>query len=123
MLDPSYYRENLASAFAESQSTILWLFSNDIPNALKYIPDELTDKLLVKEQATLNESQILDLMSLGHAFFLANSTFSWWAAKLSSAPPSKIYVPNPWFSGLAAPIELIPPNWNLVPSKFRPMAS
>jgi hypothetical protein len=118
LLDESYYKENLSRVMAESNCSIVWLFSNDAPNALKYIPSELAEKLVVKENADLDESQILDLMSSGHAFFLANSTFSWWAAKLSCASAGNIYAPDPWFSGLIPPIDLIPPDWISVPSKF-----
>lgn len=118
LLDSHYYTANLMSAYDESNCSSLWLFSNDIPNAVKYIPHELIDKLRVKEDKDLSDSQILDFMSQGHAFFLANSTFSWWAARLSSAAPEKIYVPSPWYSSLHDPIELIPPDWQSIPSIF-----
>jgi hypothetical protein len=118
MLDARYYLDNLAYVYEKTACSKLWLFSNDVERALEFIPAELRSVTLVKESTELNDSDILELMSRGHAYFLANSTFSWWAARMSTANPSNIFAPKPWFAKMPEPYELIPKDWNRIDSVF-----
>lgn len=118
LLSPSYYLDNLPRVFAESGCKKLWLFSNEIHRALKYIPEELKSSLTVMESENLDESETLEIMSLGKGYLIANSTYSWWAARLSSAPSKYIYAPDPWFSYMTDPHELIPKDWGRIHSTF-----
>lgn len=119
MLDAKYYLENLTRVYDSTQSSIIWLFSNDVEQALKFIPVQLRSNTLVKESRELDDSETLKLMSQGHAYFIANSTFSWWAARLSTAKASNIFAPKPWFANMPDPYELIPKDWNRIESIFR----
>ena len=118
ILSPMHYLDNLSQIFADSGCTKLWLFSNEIQTALNYIPENLKKLLRVMEFEHLNESETLEIMSLGKAYLIANSTYSWWAARLSLASPKDIYAPNPWFSNMTDPNELIPQDWSRIHSTF-----
>ncbi len=119
MLDESYYLNNLKQVYEKTACTKIWLFSNEVEKALEFIPPEMRSITLVMESKKLNDSEILKLMSRGHAYFIANSTFSWWAARLSTAKASAIFAPTPWFATMAEPLELIPKEWNRIESIFK----
>jgi hypothetical protein len=119
MLDEQYYLDNLKEVFEKTACTKIWLFSNEVDRALKFIPPEMRSITLVMESKKLNDSEILKLMSRGHAYFIANSTFSWWAARLSTAKASAIFAPAPWFATMSEPFELIPKEWNRIKSIFK----
>ena len=61
------------------------------------------------------ESMIL--MSKAKSIAISNSTFSWWAAKLS-APDSNVYAPAKWFQNRPDPTDLIPESWRKVESDW-----
>jgi hypothetical protein len=51
-------------------------------------------------------------MRLGHGFVIANSSFSFWGAMLANRSEDiDVVAPEPWFSGMPEPRDLIPPNW------------
>ena len=54
----------------------------------------------------------LGALSMGHAFALSNSSFSWWGAFLSSMRDGLVVVPRPWFRYTAyQPHDLLWPAW------------
>lgn len=118
MLDGLYYLRNLEKVYEQTKCTTVWLFSNEVEKALNFVPLELRSNTLIMESEVLSDSNILDLMSRGHAYFIANSTFSWWAARLSTAEASNIFAPEPWFANMPEPLDLIPKGWNRVESIF-----
>jgi hypothetical protein len=50
-------------------------------------------------------------MRLGEAFVIPNSTFSWWAARLSESEQPPVAVPRKWFEFQENPIDLFPEEW------------
>jgi hypothetical protein len=56
------------------------------------------------------------LMSEAHAIVIANSTYSWWAAKLGRS--KLVIAPKQWFRLGEPPKDLYPPDWHLVPSSW-----
>jgi len=50
-------------------------------------------------------------MRFGKGYIIANSTFSWWGARLSYEEEPDVIVPKPWFAQAEVPIDLIPSNW------------
>ena len=56
------------------------------------------------------------LMSDATGIVIANSTYSWWAAKLGRA--KQVIAPEQWFRVGIAPRDLYPANWQLVPSAW-----
>jgi Glycosyl transferase family 11. len=60
----------------------------------------------------------LYLMSLCRFHVIANSTFSWWGAWLSTRPDKQVVAPHRWFAG-ADPARY--PTDDLIPSSWRVM--
>ena len=71
------------------------------------------DSIWVDNSRDCNPLETLSIMSLANVFIIANSTFSWWAANLA-ANDSLVLAPNKWFKNASDPIDLLPPNWNLI---------
>ena len=53
----------------------------------------------------------LEKMRCGSAYIIGNSTFSWWGSFLSHSINPPTIAPEPWFTGMNDPNELIPPEW------------
>jgi hypothetical protein len=69
-------------------------------------------KVLVK---SLTESLVL--MSLSKVIIIANSSFSWWAAKTGTGK-EMVIAPKPWFRNLENPSSLIPDLWIQIKSDW-----
>ena len=60
---------------------------------------------------TQSSYQDLHLMSKCKHFIIANSSFSWWGAWLSSNKKKIVCTPNIWTKTNISTIDLIPKNW------------
>jgi len=48
-------------------------------------------------------------------FVISNSSYSWWAAWLATAPGKRVIAPAQWFRGrLSADLQICPPGWELL---------
>jgi hypothetical protein len=63
-----------------------------------------------------DEIRTLALLQQFNWFIIANSTFSWWAAWLSDAPPENVYAPVAWFgpTGPKNYADIYEPGWNRI---------
>ena len=100
--------EHLAKIYSWDE---LWLFSDDINEALEMIPKKFNTKIRITSQGDENPVETLALMSYGKSFILSNSTFGWWSAILAHTTPAHVVVPKKWFREIPEPLGLIPPNW------------
>jgi hypothetical protein len=64
----------------------------------------------------LTSAETLEIMRLGKAYIIANSTFSWWGAMLSKSENPLVICPDIWFKSQAEPLDLIPSSWKRVPA-------
>jgi hypothetical protein len=108
----TYYRNSLAQEWNPSTFGKIWLFSDDISKAKKIIPKDFIEVTRLIDEPLMESADILKIMKLGRSYVIANSTFSWWGAYLSSVESGKIIAPNPWFQFEKSPNEIIPPNWS-----------
>lgn len=102
----------------------IFIISDDISR----VKQELSDVLLesnVHLVNTLDVYQDFYIMYLSRINIIANSTFSWWSAMLSSLNEEKeIYIPSPWINQTDPNnflldthlINLYPESWNKVDS-------
>lgn len=107
----SYYREAMKLIDKEFSHRPIWVFSDEEEEAraiLNWLPEQRT-----KYISNVDDSSAASLMAmrLGCAYVIANSTFSWWGAFLSRADHPIVVAPQPWFTGQAEPIRLIPSDW------------
>jgi len=107
-----YLRKHLGVVFSSTNSKMIWLFSDDIEKALALIPNTLRNFVRVVDNPKYTTAQLLQIMRCGHAFFISNSTLSWWAAFKAFNRRSEIYCPSMWLKN--DPVDLIPSSWNLL---------
>jgi len=111
VLSYNYYEEALSLMISKYNFEKIWVFSDDIENAKRYIPERFM--VLCRWIDDKNDSACLTLekMRLGSGYIIGNSSFSWWGAFLTRKISAPTIAPYPWFVGMKQPNELIPSNW------------
>ncbi len=89
----------------------IWLFSDEPLEAIDVIPKNLRQYVRVINDSNENPATTLELMRLGNGYVIANSSLSWWGAKLSKTSNPAVIAPTPWFKSMQEPEELIPREW------------
>lgn len=88
------------------------VFSDDVEGAKEMTVWNSFPRLEFLE--TPPESRPLEsllLMSLATNLIISNSTFSWWAARLSVSEKGVVIFPRPWGNSVYENRDLIPPEW------------
>lgn len=122
ILDVDYYHRAIGNIFARSQFDHIWIFSDDLEMCKMRLSSMLEnlsviykfDTLWISENE-LNDWETWQIMRLGSGYIIANSSFSWWAAMMRKKYKAHIIAPNPWFSEIKEPTELIPKEWIRIP--------
>jgi hypothetical protein len=109
-LDRGYFARAIKLLESNERYDEAWLFSDEPELALAHIP-ELAMPLRVVPAEGISPAETLDLMRDCSSFVMSNSTFSWWAAFIARVPAPKVIAPNPWFTDLENPRDLLPPQW------------
>lgn len=112
LLGIEYYSRSLEYIYSTTEFRNIWLFSDEPEIAELVIPSEYRKQTRVYSKSKFNSADTLRVMSLGKAFIIANSTFSWWAAFASRS--TVVVAPATWFRGVEDPKELIPPEWHRI---------
>ena len=110
LLSIEYYKNAINYLRQSNFTGPIWIFSDDIAIATSFaeLIDEVTH--VVNPPHGTSDSESMALMWEFSAHIIANSTFSWWGAILSTK--SKIVIaPDPWFKNGLQIKNLIPPNW------------
>lgn len=108
---PDYYRRALAAAAAALPGATFVFFSDD--------PDWVRENLQVPGQKALYAPAggtavgDLALMQQCSDFIMSNSTYSWWAQYLGSAPQKQVFAPCRWYAG-GKQTALYQPFWHLI---------
>jgi hypothetical protein len=113
VLDRDYYLNAINTLPGDLIRNPIWIFSDDeiiAQELIKYLPDR---NYVVIDQIDQKPIEVLLLMSAGVAHITANSTFSWWSAKLSSSS-IHIVAPKTWFKDRPTPKDLLPKNWRYI---------
>jgi hypothetical protein len=91
----------------------IWLFSDEPSAAIEFIPESFRRYVRVINDSNENPATTLELMRLGNGYVIANSSLSWWGAKLSRTENPVVIAPTPWFKSMSEPEKLIPKEWQL----------
>jgi hypothetical protein len=111
-----YFRKSIDFQMGAITFDRVAVFTNGECNALKMLDDlELQNVMLISENEPISANETLELMRLGSAYILSNSTFGWWGAFLSRKESAFVICPTPWFQGMTEPNELIPKHWLRIP--------
>ena len=116
LLSEPYYRRGIQEIDSKiGQALPIYVFSDEIEVA-KELLVHLRSRVLrwVDQPSGTSPIESLLLMSQSSAIVIANSTFSWWAAKLGKS--KHVVAPAQWFRKGTAPKDLYPPDWQLIPS-------
>lgn len=118
VLGPSYYVEAIKLLSKLQALGPIWVLSDDVEEARNAFADALgphTQWLSPPLESDSAESLLL--MSKAPSLVIANSTFSWWGAALGNSD-KVVVAPMKWFKFEKDPIDLIPENWQRVPSNW-----
>lgn len=125
VLSFDYYRVAIEHLFKNHKFRTVWVFSDDLQLCRSRIetplenlckPQQISVRWISKQE--LDDWKTWQIMRLGFAYVIANSTFSWWAAMLRIQHCAPVLAPSQWFKGMREPIDLIPDDWVRIPSKF-----
>jgi hypothetical protein len=118
ILGPEYYQEALRTILKKDEFTQVWLFSDE-PNLAKEI-FHFETKLPMKwiKNQDISPAETLELFRMCSGYIIANSSFSWWGAKLSYKHSPVVIAPSKWFMSMDDPIDLLPPTWIRVSPRF-----
>jgi len=108
---PQYYLCGIRKLWGSGKFKKIWVFTNDQPAAEKIFPAEFLEYTRWIPEIQGSASKTLEVMRFGKGYIIANSTFSWWGARLSYEEEPDVIVPKPWFAQAEVPIDLIPSNW------------
>jgi hypothetical protein len=108
---PSYYQEAMKYLLSQGVTSEFWVFSDDLELARRRLIGMPLQSIHFIESVGLSSAEVLKIMSLGANFVIANSTFSYWAASLSTNPNKIVIAPKSWFSQISEPRDLIPKKW------------
>lgn len=111
LLPDDYYQSALDRVSDNQDFGKVWLFSDEPEAAVKKIPENFKSRTEVIDIANGNDALTLQVMRFGRHYILSNSTFGWWAARLSHTTNPTVVVPNKWFKALPEPEGLIPQDW------------
>lgn len=117
-LSKAYYIKALENMMERKNFNHIYCFSDNLAKSSDWLSESKYYKKIQfinpPVNAPASESLILQSKAAGHV--ISNSTFSWWAATLSSQ--ECVISPKKWFIGMKDPETLLPPNWNLQESTW-----
>lgn len=97
-----YYLNAINEVITLSSVEEIWLFSDQPDLAGEIFKTAGLPKIRVIDNLGLDDSEVWELMRCGSAYVIGNSSFAWWAAKLSYQQNAIVVCPNPWFKNQRA---------------------
>jgi hypothetical protein len=110
-----YYDAAIRLMKQRLSNPIFFVFSNDLAWARDHLqPDEPC--VFVDCNNDRSAVDDLRLMTAGKHFIIANSSFSWWGAWLSTAPDKIVVAPERWYKMNLPVHDLRPDAWIQLPN-------
>ena len=119
LLSTEYYRNSLRKFNEHMKIGSIVVFSDDEKLAqivLSDLADEFQFKFITPPSSSSAVESMM-LMSNAKNLVIANSSFSWWSARLNSQE-KRVIVPDKWFKGHEDPLDLFDPYWLRVESHW-----
>lgn len=111
-LSLDYYRRAVLARLTERTGVEVTVFSNDIAWCQEQLNLPCPTRFVTSSAGPHEE---LVAMAAAESIVIANSTFSWWAAWLSSRAEPRIFAPRKWFQpGTLSDRHLACPGWTLL---------
>ncbi len=107
-----YYDTAIATLSHKVSIEKIYVFSDDIEWCKQHINFSFETMFVGQEYAGQKGEEHMELMRHCRHFIIPNSTFSWWAAWLATAPEKIVIAPKRWFnSDTISSADLIPAEW------------
>jgi hypothetical protein len=118
LLDKNYYRDALSALGYDYKTDTVWVFTDATEEQVGRIFDlsEMKVRILSSREG-YSDIEHLALMAKFRRIVVANSSYSWWAAKLAQKNP-KVVAPYNWYKSMKKPNDLIPDDWIQVKNKW-----
>lgn len=119
ILDKDYYVRGYALILDHVSSNVpVWVFSDEPKTARIFLEEVFpASTRWIENNEEFDALESLVAMTYGSAHLIANSTYSWWGAFLSTT--TKIVVaPNKWFQVKGDPPEILDPSWKTIESSW-----
>jgi hypothetical protein len=113
VLSIEYYETAANLILGSFPDATVFVFSDDIPWAKANLNIK-PRKIFVNHNTEKTDYEDLRLMSLCQHHIIANSSFSWWGAWLTSNEMKMVVAPKKWYSINVDTKDLIPEGWMLV---------
>ena len=113
MCSLNYYHEAIKFILQNITNPHFFIFSDDPAWVEKNLVMDYPITIM-NQNGVIRDYEDLYLMSLCQHFIIANSSFSWWAAWLSTNVNKIVVAPKKWFATEADPLDLIPENWQRI---------
>jgi hypothetical protein len=117
-LNEQFYLQALENLMERKSYKSIYCFTDDLKKSFKMLQNSKFIKNIKfidpPNNSSPSESLLLQSEAAGH--IISNSTFSWWAANLSTQ--ECVIAPKKWFFGMDDPEELFPSNWILQESRW-----
>jgi hypothetical protein len=111
ILDLRYYQGAIKLAESKYSFGTIWIFSDEIEIARKLFDFHIDHPVRFIDNLGNSTSTNFEAMRLGSGYIIANSSFSWWAARISRFKINIVVAPKPWFIGIHEETSLIPSDW------------
>lgn len=112
ILSADYYKNAILFHFSQYQYGRIWLFSDEPDNAIECIPEQFRPLVRNVSNEINDPVDTFEVMRLAKGYVIANSSYSWWAARAAHNSDPVVTYPEPWFKKMPTPLALCPPNWH-----------
>lgn len=110
LLNVDYYERALAKLESLEKFNKVLVFSDDINLAKSSLNNLSYNFEYILDEDKSHTIDSLFLMSQFKKIIIANSSYSWWAAKLGTKD-KVVVAPSKWFKNMDDPKDLLPANW------------
>lgn len=110
----NYFEHGISLVKSRVKDPVFFIFSDDINWCVKHLNGLENVHFIERELAGkgADNSDYLQLMVACKYFVISNSTFSWWAAWLSTHPDKIVVAPQNWFNDKKIVTkDIYPANW------------
>lgn len=116
ILSSGYYERALSEISRVGKVGNIYLISDGTPDDRFLLSESLSKHVRYIDTSKNSAAEVLALISRFRNVIVANSSLSWWGAKLGEFLrfSEVVVAPEPWFQGVNPPKYIVPDNWKVV---------